>query len=329
MHSVDKKAYRNSKAWYWKDMRYVGNMKNVEEMEKETLYHTKIAMRVSRVSIIINILLSVLKLLAGVVAHSGAMISDAIHSASDVFSTIIVMIGISISGKKADKKHPYGHERLECVAAIVLAVILFATGVGIGLSGIEKIIAGNQDKIAIPGMLALIAALISIVVKEWMYWYTKIAADKIHSGALKADAWHHRSDALSSVGALVGILGARSGYPVLDSLASVLICVFILKAAIEIFIDAVDKMIDRACDDCVVDALQKCILSQKGVLGISSLQTRMFGSRIYVDVEIEADGSQSLVEAHGIAQGVHDAIEGEFSIVKHCMVHVNPYEDEK
>lgn len=309
--------------------RYVGSMNNVEKIEMETIRHTKIAMKVSRVSIAVNILLSVTKLFAGVVAHSGAMISDAIHSASDVFSTIIVMIGINISSKKADKKHPYGHERMECVAAIVLAVILFATGVGIGLSGVEKIISGNQNVLAIPGILALIAAIISILVKEWMYWYTKIAANKINSGALRADAWHHRSDALSSAGALVGILGARAGYPVLDPLASVLICVFILKAAIEIFVDAVDKMIDRACDDSVVDALQCCILSQKGVLGISILQTRMFGSRIYVDVEIEADGSQTLVEAHEIAQRVHDAIEGEFRLVKHCMVHVNPYKEDE
>ena len=299
----------------------------MEMSQQETDTQKKVAMKVSRVSIIVNLLLSAGKLLAGIIANSGAMISDAIHSASDVFSTIIVMIGIHISSKKADKEHPYGHERLECVAAIVLAVVLFATGAGIGWSGIEKIISGNSSSIAVPGMLALAAAIISIVVKEWMYWYTKIAADKIHSSALKADAWHHRSDALSSIGALIGIIGARMGYPVLDPLASVLICAFILKAAIDIFMDAVNKMVDKACDDSVVDALQKCIYSQNGVLGISSLQTRMFGSKIYVDVEIEADGKQTLIEAHDIAQKVHDAIEKEFVLVKHCMVHVNPYKE--
>ena len=297
----------------------------MEMSQQETETQKKVAMKVSRVSIIVNLLLSAGKLLAGIIANSGAMISDAIHSASDVFSTIIVMIGIHISSKHADKEHPYGHERLECVAAIVLAVVLFATGAGIGWSGIEKIISGNSSSIAVPGMLALAAAIISIVVKEWMYWYTEIAADKIHSSALKADAWHHRSDALSSIGALIGIIGARMGYPVLDPLASVLICAFILKAAIDIFMDAVNKMVDKACDDSVVDALQKCIYSQNGVLGISSLQTRMFGSKIYVDVEIEADGKQTLIEAHDIAQKVHDAIEKEFVLVKHCMVHVNPY----
>lgn len=145
-------------------------------------------MRVSVISVIVNLVLSAFKLLAGIFANSGAMISDAVHSASDVFSTFIVMIGVTISGKKADKEHPYGHERMECVAAIVLAVILFATGLGIGWSGIQKIFFMNSDSLEVPGMLALIAALVSIVTKEWMYWFTKFTADKIRSDALRADA---------------------------------------------------------------------------------------------------------------------------------------------
>ena len=189
---------------------------------------TQLAMRVSVISVIVNLVLSVFKLLAGIFAHSGAMISDAVHSASDVFSTFIVMIGVTISGKQADEEHPYGHERMECVAAIVLAVILFATGLGIGWSGLQKIMQSQQQTLEAPGALALIAAIVSIVTKEWMYWFTKIAADKIHSGALMADAWHHRSDALSSIGALVGIAGAQLGFPVLDPIASVVICLFIL-----------------------------------------------------------------------------------------------------
>ncbi|MCM1242709.1 MAG: cation diffusion facilitator family transporter, partial [Roseburia sp.] len=207
----------------------------------------KIAMRVSMVSIIVNLVLSLIKLLAGLIASSGAMVSDAVHSASDVFSTVIVMIGVHVSGKKSDKDHQYGHERLECVASIVLAVILCITGFGIGYSGIQTILDGDYEKLAIPGRLALAAALFSIVVKEWMFWYTRSAARKINSGALMADAWHHRSDSLSSVGALIGIFGSRMGYPVLDSAASVVISIFIMKAAYDIFKDAVDKMVDKAC----------------------------------------------------------------------------------
>lgn len=284
----------------------------------------KEAMKVSFLSIIANVLLSVFKLFAGFLAHSGAMISDAVHSASDVFSTFVVIIGIKIAGKDSDKEHPYGHERMECVAAIVLATILCITGLGIGYSAGKTIFSGEYDELVIPGILALFAALISIIVKEAMFWYTKIIAKKIDSSALMADAWHHRSDALSSVGALIGIAGARMGYPLMDSIASLVICLFIVKAAYEIFKDAVDKMVDKACDDATEEQLKNCVLAQEGVLGVDLLQTRVFGNKIYVDLEICADGSRPLSETHDIAERVHDCIEQAFPKVKHIMVHVNP-----
>lgn len=286
--------------------------------------YEKQAMKVSMVSIVGNFILTALKLLAGIVAHSGAMISDAIHSASDVFSTFVVIVGIRISGKESDKDHPYGHERLECVAAIVLATILAATGLGIGYSAAVKIAGGNYANLEIPGMLALLAAVLSIAVKEAMYQYTRVYAKKYDSSALMADAWHHRSDALSSVGALIGIAGARMGFPVLDPIASFVICIFIEKAAYDIFMDAVNKMVDRACDEETEEKLRKCAMGQSGVLGIDLLHTRVFGNKIYVDIEISADAEQSLRDAHGIAERVHDSIEKEFPKVKHIMVHVNP-----
>lgn len=284
----------------------------------------QIAMKVSRISIIGNIILSGFKLFAGIFAQSAAMISDAVHSMSDVFSTIIVMIGIKLANKKSDKEHPYGHERFECVAAIVLAAVLFATGAGIGWSGIKKAIAGNYGDLAIPGILALVAAIVSIIVKEAMYWYTRGAAKRINSSALMADAWHHRSDAFSSVGSFAGIFGARLGFPILDPLACIIICLFILKAAIDIFRDAVGKMTDRACDDETIAKMRDLILSQKSVAGIDGLKTRLFGDKIYMDVEIRVDALVRLEEAHLVAQAVHDVIEEQFPKVKHCMVHVNP-----
>ena len=284
----------------------------------------QIAMRVSVVTIICNLFLSFFKLDAGLLGHSGAMISDAVHSASDVFSTIVAILGINISKKKSDQNHQYGHDRLECVAAIVLAVILFLTGVGIGIGGIKNIISGISEDIAVPGAIALAAAILSILIKEWMYWYTRKAAKKINSGALMADAWHHRSDALSSIGAFVGILGARMGYPILDPLASVVICLFIGKAASDIFRDAIDKMVDKSCDPETLGKMRSIILEQPGVQNIDLLQTRLFGPKIYVDIEIAADGNLTLREGHEIAQRVHDAMEKEFPLVKHCMVHVNP-----
>lgn len=286
----------------------------------------KTAMRVSFVSIVINVLLSVFKLLSGILAHSGAMVSDAIHSASDVFSTFVVIIGIRIAGKESDKEHPYGHERMECVAAIVLATVLAVTGLGIGYSAVAKILSKDYASLEIPGVLALMAAIISIAAKEGMYWYTKMNAKKIDSSALMADAWHHRSDALSSVGALAGIVGARMGFPILDAAASLCICFFIEKAAYEIFKDAVDKMVDKACDEGMENELRACVLAQEGVLGVDLLRTRVFGSKIYVDIEISTDANATLREAHSIAEKVHDSIEKSFTKVKHIMVHVNPAE---
>lgn len=284
----------------------------------------QVAFRISSVSIAVNLGLSFVKLFAGILGKSGAMISDAIHSASDIFSTIIVMVGVGMSAKESDKDHPYGHDRLECVASIVLAIVLLGTGIGIGLEGMQKIASREYANLNIPTLLPLVAALLSIAVKEWMYWFTRAGAKKINSGALMADAWHHRSDALSSIGALAGIIGARMGYPICDAIASVIICGFIVKAAYDIFKDAMDKMVDKACDEETNQKIEAIIFAMPEVERLDLLHTRLFGAKIYVDVEIAMDGNCSLFEAHRVAEQVHDNIENEFSRVKHCMVHVNP-----
>ncbi len=283
------------------------------------------AVRVSSVTMAVNILLSIFKLFAGIFARSGAMISDAVHSASDVFSTIIVIIGVKISSKKADDDHPYGHERLECVSAILLSGLLLATGILIGYSGVKSVFFGEISQIPVPGVLALTAAVISVAVKEAMYWYTRHYAKKLDSGALMADAWHHRSDALSSVGSFAGILGARLGFPVLDPIASLVICVFIVKAAADIFRSSIDKMTDHACDRQTERDITDLAFGIDGVMGVDRVMTRVFGDRIYVDMEISANGEDTLNATHAVAQAVHDKIEKEFPKVKHCMVHVNPF----
>ena len=284
----------------------------------------RIAMIVSLNSIVANLVLSLAKLAAGFLAHSAAMISDGIHSASDVFSTFVVMAGVKMSNKASDEEHQYGHERMECVAAIILACMLTLVAIGIGYSGYEKVFNTSPEDLVVPGQLALWAAVLSIVVKEGMFWYTRSAAQKINSGALMADAWHHRSDALSSIGSFVGILGARMGYPVLDPIASMIICLMILQAAYEVFKDAMDKMVDHSCDEETTKKLEELIERVPGVEHMDSLNTRMFGSRIYVDVEISVKDDLSLLAAHTIAETVHTAIEANFPLVKHCMVHVNP-----
>lgn len=283
----------------------------------------QIANKVSVVTIIWNCILSLFKLIVGIISNSNALISDSIHSASDVFSTFIVIIGIRIAAKEPDKEHPYGHERMECAAAIILSVTLFITGLSIGINAFKNIIDGSSKENINFGILAIIITVISIVVKELMYWYTIYYAKKIDSGALMADAWHHRSDSLSSIGALVGIIGANLGYSIMDSLASLVIFGFITKASYDIFKDALDKMVDKSCDDSTEEEICKCILKNREVLGIDMLQTRIFGNKIYVDLEILLDGTYTLNRAHTIAEEIHDDIEKNFPKIKHIMVHVN------
>lgn len=284
----------------------------------------KIIIKLGIVGIAGNVALSVFKMAAGIIGNSGAMISDAVHSLSDVFATMIAWFGVQQANKEADAEHPYGHERLECVASLVLGLILIATGVGIGFAGVMKIIEGNYST---PGVIALIAAIVSIITKEAMFWYTMHYARRLNSDAFKADAWHHRSDALSSIGSLVGIGGAMLGYPVMDAIASIIICLFILKVAIDIIRDAFNKMLDTACDESFEKDLMRYIEECDGVERVDMLQTRLFGCKVYVDVEIAVDGGLRLTEAHDIAELVHDGIEDNFKEVKHVMVHVNPYNE--
>jgi len=284
----------------------------------------QIAMRAGMTSIIINVFLSIFKLCAGIFGNSAAMIADAVHSLTDLVSTVVAMVGIKLAGQKPDKNHPYGHERFECVATLILAALIAVVGIGIGWAGLQMIISGCFNEIGIPSLLAMVAAIVSICVKEGVYWYMRSIAKKIDSSALMADAVHSRADGLSSIGSLIGILGARIGFPVLDSVAAIVICLFILKTAFSIFVDAIGRLTDKACDDKTVEEIRTVILAQAEVEGIDQLKTRLAGNRIYVDVEICVNPSFTLQEAHDISQNVHDAIEREFPKVKHCMVHVNP-----
>lgn len=286
--------------------------------------------KMAAVGIVGNVFLAVFKLLAGILGRSAAMLSDSIHTLSDVFATLIAFIGVCISRKEADGKHPYGHERLECVASLLLSGILFVTGVGIGWNCVKAIFDGSYLEASLPGILAVIAAVVSIVVKEAMFWYTMYYAKKLRSSAFKADAWHHRSDALSSIGALAGIIGARRGFPILDQIAGIIICIMILFVAIGIFKDAIEKMLDTACDESFENELKEYVETfakkENLEIGIDLLRTRKFGEKIYVELEINADGDLSLREAHGIAERLHDGIEEHWPEVKHVMIHVNPAE---
>ena len=285
---------------------------------------TAVIRKLSLVGIIGNVFLSAFKFIAGIMGNSSAMVSDAVHSLSDVFATFIAFLGVRFGRREADASHPYGHERIESLAAIVLGLILLVTGIGIGWVGIEKILAGNYESLPIPGMIALVAAIVSIAVKEAMFWYTRHWARVIRSSAFEADAWHHRSDAMSSIGALIGVGGSMLGYPVLDPIASVVICLFILKQGISIIYDALKKMLDTSCGEQFEEEVRQLVDAESQVERIDMLRTRMFGDKAYIDMEIAIDGSMQLTDAHAIAERVHDDIEHAFPEVKHVMIHVNP-----
>ncbi len=283
-----------------------------------------IALKVSKNSIIITLILSIFKLFAGIIGSSSAMVSDGVHSASDVLSTVGVIIGINMASKEADEEHPYGHERIENVVAIILAVILMITALGIGRSAIDKILLRTTSPLPIPSSLPLVAALISIATQEFLYRYAKRNAKKVNSGALLADAWHHRTDALSSVGSFIGIFVSRLGIPILDPITSLIISLFILKAALEISKDAIDKMIDKSCDKEFEDSIKQLVLQQDQVIDIHDMKTRMFGNVIYVNLKVIVDANKTLSEGKIIEDHIHDIIEDKFNLIKHIEVKVIP-----
>ncbi|NFO45593.1 cation transporter [Clostridium botulinum] len=285
----------------------------------------KIGYRVSVVTIIGNVILSIIKIGIGIIASSKAMIADGVHSLSDVFSTIGVIIGLKLSSKKADKEHPYGHEKFESLTSVFLGIMLVLVSLGIGFSGIKNLIYGNYS---IPGSLAIFAAVISIVSKEAMYWYTLKYAEKINSTSLKADAWHHRSDSFSSIGALIGIIGARMGFPMLDPAIALVISIIIIKVSYDILKQSINQLMDTSIGDDAIKKMNAAIHSIDGVKNIDNLKTRFHASKIYVDVEISVESDISVEEGHKIAMNVHNIIEKNKD-VKHCMVHVNPFREKE
>lgn len=286
----------------------------------------RIAKKLAVVGIGGNIALSAFKLVAGLVGNSTAMVSDAIHSLSDVAATAVAYVGVRIAAKDPDGTHPYGHERFECLASVVLGVILACAGAGIGYAGLAMIwsYANGAGEIVELTPLPVIAAAVSIFCKEAMARYTLHWADIAKSAAFRADAKHHRSDALSSIGALVGIGASLLGFPLGDPIASVVIALLILHMAYEVIREAIDKMVDVACGPDTVEALANCISEAPGVVRLDVLRSRKFGARVFVDAEIAVDSALTIVEAHDIAEQVHDRIEQCFPDVKHIMIHVNP-----
>ena len=296
--------------------------------------YSKTISKVGFITIIGNVALSLLKIIVGAFANVSSLISDGLHSVSDVGSTIVVMIGAKISTKKPDKEHPYGHERFESISSILLGMILGATAILLVYHGVTSIIDFVNGRYPTTHdfiYLALASSIASIVVKFIMFLYSYIVAKKINSTSLKADSYHHLSDSLSSIGSLLGIAGIMIGgnWAILDPIATIIIGLFILKVAIDIAKISINEVVDKSAPEEFVKEITKIAINYKGVKEINDIKTRLFGNKLYVELEIAVDANISVKEGHDIAEGIHNLIEDKYNNIKHIMIHVNPYYNDK
>ena len=284
--------------------------------------------RVTLVGSIVNLLLVVFKFIAGIVGHSAAMIADAVHSLSDFITDIIVIVFVAISGKPEDEDHDYGHGKYETLATAVIGIILFMVGVGILINGIEAIVnAINGESLQAPSALALVAAVVSVVVKELLYHYTVRYGKKLNSSSVVANAWHHRSDVLSSIGTAVGIGGAillGEQWRILDPIAAVVVSLFIIKVAIELIKPCIDELVERSLPKQVEDKIVNLILQSPQVSSPHHLRTRRIGSYIAIEVHIRMDGQTPLSEAHQVASDIERRLKAEFGENTHIGIHMEP-----
>lgn len=283
----------------------------------------KTAYQASKRSVLINFFLTVIKFFGGIIGKSQALLSDGIHSLADVVCSFIVILGLKISRKQADDKFQYGYDKFESLAAIILALAICTTGIFITINGTLNIIRGTFEEIS-PSFIPIIITIICIITKELAFYYINKIAKNTNSDALKAEAVHHRSDVISSIGGLIGLIGARLGFISFDCLASIFIGLCIIKAGFEIFLESIGRIIDKSCDINTIYAIENNILSYKDVIGISSLKTRISGSKTFIDVEIELCKKTSFNKAFKIASNVQESIKNCFNEVKECNVTIKP-----
>lgn len=285
---------------------------------------SQIIIRVSIVTIIVNLVLVVLKTVVGLVFGNLAVVSDAIHSGSDLFTSFLIIAAVFLSSPRADKKHNYGHEKVEPLVTLFLALVILGVGIMLAVEGVRGIIAPGVSEL---NLYLVGVTIFSLAVKEWMFWYEIRAARKANCEMLRADAWHSRSDGLSSIAVLVGLLSsAFMETDILESIAVIIVAAFIFKVALGILRRAIEQLVDKAADDKTCAQICEIAAQTDGVCAVDNLRTRMFGNSIYVDIEIAVEGTLTVDRSHAIAQSVHDALEAAPDLhIKHCMVHVNPH----
>ncbi len=283
---------------------------------------------VTLIGSVVNLILTVGKVIAGVVGHSSAMIADGVHSLSDLATDVIVIVFVKIAGKEKDETHQYGHGKFETFATMIISFALFIVGVGIAWTSAEKIYGSlNGELIAKPGLIALYAALLSIVSKEALFWYTKVEGKKLNSQAMIANAWHHRSDAFSSIGTALGISGAimlGEKWRILDPLAGVIVSFFILKVAWDIAKPSIDELLDRSLPESTQKEIEQIITDTRGVKSYHGLRTRKIGDYFSVEMHIQVDRNLTVEASHQMATDIENTLRGRFGEKTHVIVHIEP-----
>ena len=291
---------------------------------------TKEIFKVTIIGSVVNVLLLVLKFVAGVLGHSSAMVADAVHSLSDFLTDIVVLVFVKISGKPKDRSHEYGHGKFETLALTIIGLVLVVVALGIISNGVSKIDDFFEGQtLEAPGMLALWAAVASIVLKEAVYRYSIIKARKLDSQALEANAWHHRSDALSSIGTLVGVGGAiflGQRWVILDPIASVLVGVFIGKVAFDLLKNGVGDLTDKALPESVEQEILKMVSEVEDVGNPHNLKTRRVGNHYAIELHIKMDGNITLTQAHDKATEIENLLRSKYGPETHVGVHVEPFD---
>ena len=296
-------------------------MERASTREKEIL-------RITWIGSIVNFILVIVKLLAGIIGHSAAMVADAIHSLSDFVTDIIVILFVNISGKPEDEGHDYGHGKYETLATAIIGLILFFVGIGILINGAKSVIGAiNGEPLASPSIVALIVAGISIITKEALYQYTIIKGKHLNSQALTANAWHHRSDALSSIGTLIGIGGAiclGEQWRILDPIAAIVVSIFIMKVALQLLKPSIDDLLERSLPAETENKILDIILSFPEVSAPHHLRTRRIGNHIAIEVHIRMDGDKTLADAHAVVCKIEQQLKVEFGEKTHIGIHIEP-----
>lgn len=296
-------------------------MGTISKREKEIF-------KVTWIGSIVNFLLLVFKFVAGIVGHSAAMVADAVHSLSDFVTDIIVIVFVRISGKPEDEGHDYGHGKYETLATAIIGLILFLVGIGILFNGAKSVIASiGGETLTAPSMLALVAAGLSILLKELVYRYTIHESKRLNSQAMVANAWHHRSDAFSSIGTLVGIGGAiclGERWRILDPLAAIVVSIFIMRVAVQLLKPCVDELLEHSLPAETENRILEIIRSFPEVSEPHHLRTRRIGNHLAIEVHIRMNGNTPLVEAHALASQIEQKLKDEYGVETHIGIHMEP-----